>query len=228
MKTRPDSDEAAFLAAIIAAPEDDTVRLAYADWLDERGHPARAGYIRRRILGFSALGVRGTTSDLIVELGRLEDESLGAFCAWAGPELAPYFRDKSRYERGLLHSVAAGPRGNRRPSVPDLTGHCERLFRLAPVRDVHLWGGTPEEIRALLFRPEMARVETLGVGYWCWLEDAERVVDALIDSPHLGGLKSLVVHSAADPDERDEDEPADRLSGAQRARLAERFAGVLA
>ena len=223
MKTRADSDEAAFLAAIIAAPEDDTVRLAYADWLDEQGHPARAGYIRRRILGFSSLGLRGTTSDLLVELGRLEDESLAAFCTWAGPELAPYFRDKARYERGLLYSIGVDAQ-----SIPDLVEHCERLFRLAPIRAVHLWRGTPEQIRVFLFRPEMARVETLELGYWCWLENAERVVDALIDSPYLGGLRSLVVHSAADPVERGEDEPADRLSEAQRARLAERFAGVLA
>jgi uncharacterized protein (TIGR02996 family) len=33
------SDDAAFLAAIRAAPDDSTARLAYADWLDERGRP---------------------------------------------------------------------------------------------------------------------------------------------------------------------------------------------
>src|SRR4051812_37732627 len=31
------SDEAAFLAAIRSAPDDNTARLVYADWLDERG-----------------------------------------------------------------------------------------------------------------------------------------------------------------------------------------------
>jgi uncharacterized protein (TIGR02996 family) len=31
------SDEAAFLSAIEAAPDDDVLRLVYADWLDERG-----------------------------------------------------------------------------------------------------------------------------------------------------------------------------------------------
>jgi uncharacterized protein (TIGR02996 family) len=33
------SDDAAFLAAIKAAPSDDTPRLVYADWLDEQGRP---------------------------------------------------------------------------------------------------------------------------------------------------------------------------------------------
>ncbi|VTT97259.1 Repeat-companion domain protein OS=Isosphaera pallida (strain ATCC 43644 / DSM 9630 / IS1B) GN=Isop_0537 PE=4 SV=1: LRR_6: LRR_6: LRR_6 [Gemmataceae bacterium] len=39
-------DEAALLAAIRATPEEDTPRLAYADWLDEHGNPDRAEFIR--------------------------------------------------------------------------------------------------------------------------------------------------------------------------------------
>jgi uncharacterized protein (TIGR02996 family) len=39
------NDEAAFLAAIHAAPEDGNLRLVYADWLEERGDP-RGEYLR--------------------------------------------------------------------------------------------------------------------------------------------------------------------------------------
>ncbi|WP_439625976.1 TIGR02996 domain-containing protein [Gemmata sp.] len=42
----PSADEAGFLAAICAAPDDDTPRLVYADWLQERGDEARAEFIR--------------------------------------------------------------------------------------------------------------------------------------------------------------------------------------
>lgn len=45
-------DEAAFVAAICAAPADDTPRLVFADWLDERGgamNQARAEFIRSQI-----------------------------------------------------------------------------------------------------------------------------------------------------------------------------------
>lgn len=35
-----------FLAAIVAAPDDDTPRLVFADWLDENGDPDRAEFIR--------------------------------------------------------------------------------------------------------------------------------------------------------------------------------------
>jgi uncharacterized protein (TIGR02996 family) len=36
------SEEATFLAAIRATPMDDTLRLVYADWLDEQGRPEGA------------------------------------------------------------------------------------------------------------------------------------------------------------------------------------------
>jgi uncharacterized protein (TIGR02996 family) len=38
--------EAAFIAAIAAQPDDDAVRLVFADWLDENGQPERAEFIR--------------------------------------------------------------------------------------------------------------------------------------------------------------------------------------
>ncbi len=39
-------DEAALLRAVVAAPDDDTPRLVFADWLDEHGQPDRAEFIR--------------------------------------------------------------------------------------------------------------------------------------------------------------------------------------
>jgi uncharacterized protein (TIGR02996 family) len=41
-----DHDEAAFLGAIAARYEDDSVRLVFADWLDERGETSRAEFLR--------------------------------------------------------------------------------------------------------------------------------------------------------------------------------------
>lgn len=40
------ADELALLAAIIAAPDDDLPRLVYADWIEERGRPERAAFVR--------------------------------------------------------------------------------------------------------------------------------------------------------------------------------------
>ena len=42
-------DERSLYSAILADPDDDTVRLAYADWLDENGQSERAEFIRVQI-----------------------------------------------------------------------------------------------------------------------------------------------------------------------------------
>lgn len=47
--TTSTDDRAAFLRTIVADPEDDTVRLAFADWLDENDDPARAEFIRVQV-----------------------------------------------------------------------------------------------------------------------------------------------------------------------------------
>ena len=39
-------DEAHFLDALQARPEDDSVRLEYAAWLDEQGYPVDADFVR--------------------------------------------------------------------------------------------------------------------------------------------------------------------------------------
>jgi uncharacterized protein (TIGR02996 family) len=44
-----DATGAALLADILANPEDDTVRLVLADWLDEHGDPERAEFIRVQV-----------------------------------------------------------------------------------------------------------------------------------------------------------------------------------
>ncbi len=42
-------DHPGFLAAIIADPEEDVHRLAYADWLEEHGEPERGAFIRVQV-----------------------------------------------------------------------------------------------------------------------------------------------------------------------------------
>lgn len=55
-------DEAAFLRAILAAPDDDLPRLVYADWLEEHGKAKLAERIRRQVGNgktFKINGLRG-------------------------------------------------------------------------------------------------------------------------------------------------------------------------
>jgi uncharacterized protein (TIGR02996 family) len=65
------SDEAHLLSAIAEAPDDDTPRLVYADWLDEHDQPERAEFIRLQI-GLSA----GTIPEAKHEAARTRAEAL--------------------------------------------------------------------------------------------------------------------------------------------------------
>jgi uncharacterized protein (TIGR02996 family) len=42
-------EQATFVSQICENPDDDTVRLVYADWLDENGDPDRAAFIRVQV-----------------------------------------------------------------------------------------------------------------------------------------------------------------------------------
>ena len=57
------SDARAMLAAIHAAPDDDTPRLVFADWLDERGLYERSEFIRVQIELIRRAEVTGARSD---------------------------------------------------------------------------------------------------------------------------------------------------------------------
>src|SRR5262245_41957249 len=80
-------DDAAFLAAIKATPDDNTTRLVYADWLDEQGRPG--GEFLRIDCEIAALEQR---EQLLVKL--LND---------GGIDLAePDYEDTYDYQRDLL------------------------------------------------------------------------------------------------------------------------------
>lgn len=70
------SDEAAFLQAICANPEDDTARLVFADWLDEHGNADRAEFIRVQIR-MNAISPTGTSipKELLQEWYELESRA---------------------------------------------------------------------------------------------------------------------------------------------------------
>jgi uncharacterized protein (TIGR02996 family) len=60
-----------FLRAICENPEDDTVRLVYADWLDENGDPDRAEFIRVQVERARLRAAGGDSDALEKRLGEL-------------------------------------------------------------------------------------------------------------------------------------------------------------
>jgi uncharacterized protein (TIGR02996 family) len=175
------SAEEGFLSAIRTSPDDEGVRLIYADWLDENGDPDRAEFIRVQC-----------------ELPRLE--------AWD-----PRRADLERREKGLLlrHGRRWGGGVFRKddrhqfrrgfPEVVVLTAKAfladaEELFRRFPLRRLNLARGIGDPaLRSLAASPHLARLSELAIPSWCRM--TTRGLAALAASPHVRGLKVLHIDS---------------------------------
>src|SRR5689334_2391543 len=107
----------AFLQAILEAPEDDTPRLIYADWLEDHGEPERAEFIRVQI----ELARLSPHDRRRLVLGRREQELLQSHAARWLPSLPPWAFAAS-WHRGFVAGIGAG--------VGDFLRGAEELFRL--------------------------------------------------------------------------------------------------
>ena len=178
----PATLEEAFLQAIFAEPDEDTHRLAYADWLEERGEPAgvaRAEFIRVQI----ELAREGPGS---VELRKREKKLWEANrSAWLETVPRSLRARDLRFHRGFLEEL--------RLDAAALLRHGEALFRHHPVRRVHL--GVPPtlaEASALAVCPFLARLRSLTFarhsGWFFWAPEVPRV---LLGTPYLSQLSEL-------------------------------------
>src|ERR1700722_3776040 len=116
------ADEASFLEAIISEPDDDSLRLIFADWLDERGDP-RGKFIRVQI----ELARLSADDPRLAPLKDRECELLGRHkIAWLGPigDLV----GEARFGRGLLESIDV--------TSSAFLEYGDALFHLQPFRDV--------------------------------------------------------------------------------------------
>lgn len=99
------TDGAALLRAIIDDPDDDLVRLAYADWLEEAGDDARAEFIRVQVAGGGEVYVGGEVW-MEPQEGRAAELCRRHSREWAGP---PPGHDPLRWEwtfrRGFVEEV---------------------------------------------------------------------------------------------------------------------------
>src|SRR5262249_20861921 len=107
-KEQPMIENEALLSAISADPDDDSLRLVYADWLEEHGQPDRARLIRVQIE--TARLPDNTEPPTALQV---EEEQLLEACEKALPQLEGI--TFGGFERGLASSVhAATPAAFRR------------------------------------------------------------------------------------------------------------------
>jgi uncharacterized protein (TIGR02996 family) len=189
------SEQDALLAAICAQPEDDVVRLVYADWLEENGADARAEFIRLQI-ELARLseddprrpGLRQREADLLAEHRK---------GWWAAlPRLAGI--SWGDFERGFVTSITAEDEPTFDRQAPDLFAAAPvRRLRLRRVGTGEVWefSGGPRSFRQdytgverLATSPHLARITHLDLG---GAMIGAAGVRALTASPHLAGLAAL-------------------------------------
>jgi uncharacterized protein (TIGR02996 family) len=171
----------AFLQAILEAPEDDTPRLVYADYLEERGDP-RGEFIRVQC----ALANESEDSPRLQQLRAREEELLEAHrAAWLAPLGLPE-RD-CVFHRGFVDEVQLG--------LAEFVARGVELVSRTPLRRLRLAhssnadeGHTGEAGRRLSACPALARLELLDLYVAALGPEGLR---SLFASPYLAGLRHL-------------------------------------
>jgi uncharacterized protein (TIGR02996 family) len=196
------TDPVGLRAAVRENPEDDTLRLAFADWFDEHGDPDRADFLRTQV----ELGRTPQEDDRRTALEIRERELLAGHAAgWAAPRpvFPGFLPSESREERkgfwsvfrrGFLEGIGWHELS---PDHLKPGGEFEQLFAAHPVRELRLNYYLPGSLSALAERPEVARIESLNLTYFGRGESAGALngrlseVEGFLNSPRLGRLRSL-------------------------------------
>ncbi|HEY8504969.1 MAG TPA: TIGR02996 domain-containing protein, partial [Gemmataceae bacterium] len=196
------SDRDAFLRAICASPDDDTPRLVFADWLEERGTAAEVAWAE--FIRLQCEAERLPPED--ERVGDLEFRAEGLAAAfereWLG-EWAERLVNWS-FRRGFLDGVVIEPR----PFLRYGGSLFERHPLLRRVRFVGPDGrGVPDEaVGELAALPHLARVRALDLSGD--RTDGPAWARALARATHLTGLEELDL-SETSPDGRGALDPGD-------------------
>ncbi len=171
-----------FLQALLAEPDDDTLRLALADWLDENEQPARADFVRVQIE--MARGVSDRDRRRRLE-ARQRDLLVAHDAEWVAP-LAQVLRRKPGQWGGWVFRRGFVEYFNLPAAV--LVAHGERLAALTPVRELFLRPCRSEDVIALCRKRWLTSVTHLYLEGVALTAGAQR---AMLDCPHLANLRLL-------------------------------------
>ena len=192
MNSEPDPTGEALYRAILAHPDEDTPRLAYADHIEEFGDAARAEFIRLQCRlatmnewdeGYTAADVR--CRRLLAEHPEWTD-AVTAF----HPDLVRQFG--SLRMRGAHGVFVRGFPGVVGATAEWFARHHNALFARFPVRTVGFHPETADERDALAGCSGLARLTGLGVSMWA---EERAGLAALARLRHAIGLKRLEVYS---------------------------------
>ncbi len=198
MSTAPDPTGDALYAAILAHPDEDTPRLAYADHIEEFGDPHRAEFIRLQcqLAAMKPWDEGYTAADVRCRRRLAEHPEWTAAVGAVHPALVE--------QAGSLADNPRGPHGVFVRGFPGRVGadpfwfadHHARLFDTFPIRDVGLRLEDAESRERIVNCPGLARLSGLGVSMWNW-DEVPAGLGALARLAHATALKRLEVYAEA-------------------------------
>lgn len=194
------------LQAVIANPNDDAPRLAYADWLAAQGDADRAAFIRVQC----ALARLPADHPQVAELQQQESALLATYgYKWAEP-----FGDRIQvwvYGRGFIERVETCL------EVP--AERIRDLLQHAPIR--HL-----RDLTQLCYLEHMVEAlpalrQLTGLEFWRLYAVDNRLMARLLAAPELANLQTLILHHDRNGNLVSEAVLAEALSSPLRANLRE-------
>jgi uncharacterized protein (TIGR02996 family) len=155
------SDAAALLKAIVAHADEDTPRLAYADWLDEHDEPARAEFIRVQVALAAGAPSDADYPDLIERWHEVMARVRLRLSEWEPerPEGVRFYGPMHHmhdedFRRGFPEVVEGDwGAGQRTPADAVADAFCTKLaevFATTTVRSLELNGVTPQQLERIL------------------------------------------------------------------------------
>jgi uncharacterized protein (TIGR02996 family) len=200
------TDEAALLAAIVAHPDEDTPRLAYADWLDEHNDPDRAEADRAEFIRAQCRFTHAAASQS--DYPDFFDNCFSSFVRaawWLYPnqlELPPGFvrvngehPEYGMYRRGLQYRVRGDwdyDYGEPDEEIIDqICAGLEKLVTTTTVRSLDLRNATPEQVARVLAAPGAEALQGLWVGP-SWT-NGDEIARVLASAKSARGLMDLAL-----------------------------------
>jgi uncharacterized protein (TIGR02996 family) len=176
----------AFMAAILAAPDDDTPRLVFADWLDEHGTEAdraRAALIRAQCR-FEVLPAGRERIKLGAEARALLKKHAPK---WTEELRVAGFGDNWRFRRGFIDGGEMSP--------TRFIRYGEQLFRLAPTLRTVRFPNAANETTQLAASPFLARLASVDLTLMCTCGRCgiDKELRDLFKSKHAANLRCLSV-----------------------------------
>jgi uncharacterized protein (TIGR02996 family) len=173
-------DEGSWLAAIGEDDEGDGPRLAFADWLEERGDQDRAEFIRVQC----ALASLPEADPQRPGLARRERALLDRHAwEWAAPLEGLVTRWD--YRRGFIEKVEMSLES----SAPAIVEPFRRMPTIRHLRDPRQFCELEHLLGAVPHLPRLT-----GLELWGLYAIADKELRALLASPQLAGLRTLILH----------------------------------